>query len=140
MKGFEYPLSVRFGDVDAAGITYFPNIYGFLHDAFEALWERHVGIRYHELIAVRRLGFPLVHSEVDFHAPLRFGDRPLVRVTCTRLGTSSLGLRYRIENAGTFAVDARHVTACVALDSLAPVRFPDEFRPRFEQIFEDSAR
>ncbi|MFM7296641.1 MAG: acyl-CoA thioesterase [Planctomycetota bacterium] len=74
MKGFEYPLSVRFGDVDAAGIAYFPNIYGFLHDAFEALWERHVGIRYHELIAVRRLGFPLVHSEVDFHAPLRFGD------------------------------------------------------------------
>lgn len=140
MRAFEYPLSVRFGDVDAAGIAYFPNIYGFLHDAFEALWERHVGIRYHELIAVRRLGFPLVHSEADFHAPLRFGDRPLVRVTCTRLGNSSLGLRYRIENAGVLAVDARQVTACVALGSLAPQRLPDEFRPRFEAILEDSAR
>lgn len=140
MKAFEYSLCVRFGDVDPAGIAYFPTIYGFLHEAFEALWERHVGIDYHELILVRRVGFPLVRSEVDFHAPLRFGDRPIVRVTCTRLGDSSLGLRYRIENSGALAVDARQVTACVALDSLAPQRFPDEFRPRFEQIFEDSAR
>ncbi len=138
MKCYEHELHVRFGDVDAAGIAYFPRIYGYLHEVFESLWERHCGVRYHELIAVRRLGFPLVHSEVDFRSPLRFGDRPLTRVTCTRLGGSSFELHYRIFNLGSLAVDARQVTACVALDGLKPLRLPDEFRSRFLEISEES--
>lgn len=139
MKAFTSELRVRFGDVDAAGIAYFPRIYGYLHEAFEELWERHCGVRYQELISVRRLGFPLVHSEVDFRAPLRFGDRPEMRITCTRLGHSSFELRYRIYNSGVLAVDARQTTASVDLDSLAPLRLPEEFRRRFEELYEESA-
>lgn len=139
MKSYEHELHVRFGDVDAAGIAYFPRIYGYLHEVFESLWERHCGVRYDELITRRRIGFPLVHSEVDFRAPLRFGDRPMARVTCTKLGGSSFELRYRIFNGSTECVDARQVTACVELDTLRPLRLPDEFRARFQQIFEESA-
>jgi len=139
LKCYEHELHVRFGDVDAAGIAYFPRIYGYLHEVFESLWERHCGVRYDELITGRRMGFPLVHSEVDFRSPLRFGDRPLARVTCTKLGGSSFELRYRIFNGSTLCVDAHHVTACVELDTLRPLRLPDEFRTRFQQIFEESA-
>jgi 4-hydroxybenzoyl-CoA thioesterase len=93
-------------------------------------------VPYAELIAGRRLGFPLVRSEVDFRAPLRFGDRPSVRVTCFRLGRSSLGLRYVVSKAGATCVDARHVTACVELDALRPIALPGEFRARFQAIHE----
>jgi 4-hydroxybenzoyl-CoA thioesterase len=135
MSAFVTELKVRFGDVDAAGIAYFPRIYGYLHEVFEELWERHVGLRYPELILGRRLGCPLVHSEVDFRSPLRFGDVARVRVTCYRLGRSSLGLRY-VFSTGRECLDARMVTTFVHLDTLEPLPLPDEFRTKFQAIHE----
>lgn len=140
MNVYRTNIKVRFGDVDAAGIAYFPRIHGYLHEVFEELWERHVGIRYVDLITGRKLGFPLVHSRVDFRSPLRFGDAPEVRVTCTRLGSSSLELHYVIANGATICVDARQTTATVELDTLKPVPLPDEFRTRFTALLEDVTR
>ena len=37
MAPFLASQKVRFGDVDAAGIAYFPRIHEYLHDAFEEL-------------------------------------------------------------------------------------------------------
>jgi len=131
-------MQVRFGDVDAAGIAYFPKIFDFLHQAFEELWDVHVGKRYAELIVHERLGFPLVRSEVEFQRPLRFGDRPEVRITCFHLGHSSLGLRYRVLVDGLQCLEARMTTACVDLDELKSVRMPAEHRARFETIREQA--
>jgi YbgC/YbaW family acyl-CoA thioester hydrolase len=136
MSAFFITGKVRFGDVDAAGIAYFPRIHEYLHDAFEELWERHVGIRYADLILARRIGFPVVRSEVDFRHPLRFGDRPEVRITCFRLGRSSLGLRYLIRLDRAACVDARMITACVDIDTMHSIPIPEEFRVRLEAIRE----
>ncbi len=136
MTAFTTTVQVRFGHVDPAGIVYFPRIYDYLHEAFEELWERHVGVRYYELIGQRKIGFPLVHSEVDFTHPLRFGDRPLVRVTCFRLGHSAIGLRYRYLLDETPCVDARMTTASVDLTTMKPIAIPAAYRERFEAIRE----
>ncbi|MCA9001546.1 MAG: acyl-CoA thioesterase, partial [Planctomycetes bacterium] len=95
MAAFEIDVKVRFGDVDAAGIAYFPSIFNMIHRVFEDMWEYHVGVPYADLITGQKLGFPLVNSKVDFKSPLRFGDTPRVVVTCDRVGNSSLALRYR---------------------------------------------
>ncbi len=136
MNAFTTRKHVRFGHVDPAGIAYFPRIYDYIHEAFEELWERHVGARYDRLILERRLGFPLVHSSVDFRAPLHFGDEALVAITCFQLGRSSLGLRYRFQVGGVECVDARMITACIDMDSFKSVAMPDEFRAAFGRIQE----
>lgn len=136
MSAFVTRIAVRFGHVDPAGIVYFPRIYDYVHEAFENVWEEHVGEKYYELLLERRIGFPLVHSEVDFRAPLRFGDRPDVHVTCFKLGRSSLGMRYRFLRDGIECVDARMVTACVHTKEMRSQPFPDEFRPAFEALLE----
>lgn len=136
MKTFETLVQVRFGHVDPAGIVYFPRIYDYLHDVFEELWEDHVGQRYYHLLLERRIGFPLVHSEVDFRHPLRFGDRARVRVSCFHLGRSSLGLRYVVSVDDGDCVEARMTTVCVALEGMRPIPMPEEFRRRFEEILE----
>ena len=71
---YQTSLQVRFGDVDAAGIAYYPRIYDMIHRAFENMWGDHVGIQYYDLVKRDGIGFPLAHSEVDFKSPLRFGD------------------------------------------------------------------
>jgi 4-hydroxybenzoyl-CoA thioesterase len=136
MSAFETEIQVRFGHVDPAGIAYFPRIFDYLHDVFEALWEGHVEQRYYHLLLERHIAFPLVHSDVDFRAPLHFGDRPTVRVTCFQLGRSSLGLRYVFYRGDEVCVDARMITACVRTDTMQSLPIPDEFRARFEHIRE----
>ena len=127
---------VRFGHVDPAGIAYFPRIYDLIHRAFEELWNEHIGRRYYELISADRIGFPLVHSEVDFEHPLRFGDRPQVTLSCFELGRSSLGLHYVFRVDGRVCVDARMTVVCVRLDDLASTPIPPEYRARFEELLE----
>ena len=134
MSAFATDFQVRFGHVDPAGIVYFPRIFDYLHDVFEELWEEWVGVRYYHLLLDRKVGFPLVHSEVDFKAMLRFGDRPTTRVTCFRLGRTSLGLQYRISRDGVLCVDARMVTVCVNTETMRALPIPDEFRERFEAL------
>ena len=136
MSAFTLLQQVRFGDVDPAGIVYFPRIYDYLHEAFEELWEKHVGARYYHLLLERRIGFPLVHSEVDFSSPLRFGDRPIVRITCFKLGETSLGLHYVYEVDDRVCVDARQTTVCVNTKTMNPQPLPPEFRERFAQLLE----
>jgi len=137
MTAFKTSVSVRFGDVDPAGIVYFPRIYEYLHEAFEDVWEQHVGERYYRMILDERRGFPLVHSEVDFKHPLRFGDDVRVHITCTHLGRSSTGLRYRLYVGDTLCVEARQTTACVDLDAGKSIPMTDGHRARFEAILED---
>ena len=136
MSSFTTMQKVRFGHVDPAGIAYFPRIYNYIHEAFEELWEEHMGVRYYAMLTDQKVGFPLVHSEVDFRSPLRFGDRPLVRITCFKLGRSSMGLRYIYTLGDRVCVDARMTTAYVDLDNLRAKPIPDAFRAKFEAILE----
>ena len=136
MSAFTTVIQVRFGHVDPAGIAYYPRIYDYLHDVYEELWERHVGERYYRIICDQKMGFPLVHSEVDFKHPLRFGDRPDVRVTCFQLGRSSLGLRYVFRLGETVCLDAKMTTVCIDLATMKSVEMPAHWRERFETIRE----
>jgi YbgC/YbaW family acyl-CoA thioester hydrolase len=136
MSAFSTVLQVRFGHVDPAGIAYFPRIYDYLHDVFESLWEEHVGQRYYHLLLERKIGFPLVHSEVEFKKPLHFGDRPVVSVTCSKLGNSSMTLRYRFSLGDQHILEARMTTVCIKLEGMQPIPIPDDFRKSFEEILE----
>ncbi len=136
MSAYNTVIQVRFGHVDPAGIAYFPRIFDYVHDVFEEVWEMHVGTRYYHLLLEENVAFPLVHSEVDFKKPLRFGDRPVVSVTCFQLGRTSLGLRYRFMLGNRVHLEARMVTVCTHTDTMEPFEIPAEFRRRFEAIRE----
>ncbi|MCW9021777.1 MAG: thioesterase family protein, partial [Sedimenticola sp.] len=82
-----------------------------------------------------RIAFPMVHTEVDFLQPLRFGERPEIRVSCFKLGRSSLGLRYNIVVDDRLCVDARTTTTCIDADKLKSQPVPQEYRVFFEKIY-----
>jgi 4-hydroxybenzoyl-CoA thioesterase len=68
---------------------------------------------------------------------MRFGDRPIVRVTCFRIGTSSLGLRYVFSVDERVCVEARMTVVCVQLDGLASLPIPEPYRARFAELREN---
>ena len=90
---FTTRILVRFGDLDAAGIAYYPNLVNFLHESFEDFFVGHVGRPYPEVYA-EGLGFPTVKLEIDFVSPVRYGDHVDMRLTVEKVGRSSVQMRY----------------------------------------------
>ena len=67
---FRTQVQVRFGDVDHAGIVYYPQFFINYHEALEDFFDDN-GLRYDLLLNQRRVGFPTVHIETDYRHPLR---------------------------------------------------------------------
>ncbi len=101
VAAFRYPFTVRFADVDHAGIVYYPVFFHYFHVAFEELFRDRMGAAaYLKLLDEDKVGFPAVHSECDYKAPLRFSDRAETEVSLEKLGTKSVTLRYRVRRLG----------------------------------------
>lgn len=110
---FSYATPVRFADVDHAGIVYYPRFFHLFHVAFEELWRARIGPRaYSELIDRDRIGFPAVHAECEFKAPLVFGDTAEIEVSVARLGARSITFRYRVHRAADATTPGRDRTLC----------------------------
>jgi 4-hydroxybenzoyl-CoA thioesterase len=128
---FTTSILVRFGDLDAAGIAYYPNLVNFLHEAFEDFFRGHVGRPFPEVYA-QGLGFPTVKLEMEFVSPVRHGDSVDVRVSVEHIGRSSVRTRYEGAVKGRPVFHARNTAVAVDMKTFRPVPLPDWLRARFE--------
>ena len=135
-------IKVRFGDVDRAGIVYYPNLYHFCHVAFEEFFEEFVGIPYARLTDEEGIGFPTVRVESYFRRPIKYGDMLEVRVGVTRLGESSVTFEFRAARAGEgeLCFATSHILVAVDMKTLKPVRIPEHLREAFLRAGADPAR
>ena len=132
-------FTVRFGDTDLAGIAYYPRMFDFIHKAMEDFFAGQCGVTYPELISKRRVGFPLVKSDVDFRSPLYFGDEVTISVTRTKVGNSSIGFRYRFSVGERECFDAKMTVCCVEMDTINTIPIPEDLRPGRESVLESDA-
>jgi 4-hydroxybenzoyl-CoA thioesterase len=126
---------VRFGDVDHAGIVYYPQFFIYFHEAFEDFFNSN-GLPYDQLLNRRHIGFPTVHIECDYRLPLRYGDALDVELSVPRLGQRSAVFNYvgyrRVD--GKQACSASITCACVDLSSFAAIDIPDDLRALFARF------
>jgi 4-hydroxybenzoyl-CoA thioesterase len=132
---FRTQVPVRFGDVDHAGIVYYPKFFIYFHEAFEDFFDEN-GHAYHALLNQRRVGFPTVHIETDYKLPLRYGDALDIELSVPKLGNSSatfryLGYRHR---DGLQACSAEITCACVDMSTFKATRIPDDLRELFTRF------
>ena len=125
---------IRFDDVDGAGIVYYPRYLHLCHAAFEDFFDAAAPFSYPELIGARRLGFPTVHIDADFEAPLSYGDTAIVTLAIEKVGTSSVTSRYEIrrKSDAVLAFAATITTVLMSLDTQRPLPLTDELRRVFE--------
>jgi 4-hydroxybenzoyl-CoA thioesterase len=129
---FELVRPVRWSDVDAAGIVYFPRFLEYCHDAIEALFGELEG-GYAKLTQLRKIGVPSVHVEVNFLAPLRYGDVCRVRVHVEKIGRSSVTFRHVLlrddpddPSGAIVCCEVRHVVVVSDLVALKGTVIPDD--------------
>jgi 4-hydroxybenzoyl-CoA thioesterase len=133
---FRTKIKVRFGDIDHAGILYYPRFFQFFHVAFEDFFEEVAGIPYDRLIHEEHIGFPAVRVESEFQRPVAHGDELEVALEVRRMGNASVTIGYTVYRAGTAEVCARSVqtVVCVEMESLRPTPIPSRCREAFEAI------
>ena len=133
---FRTTMKVRFGDIDHAGILYYPRFFHYFHIAFEEFFEECVGVSYDRILNQDRIGFPTVKVETEFRKPLAYGDLLEVAMEARRLGNASVTFAFTVYRAGTPEVCARstHTVVCVDMDTFRPTSIPARCRDAFEAI------
>ena len=128
---FQTSILVRFGDLDAAGIAYYPRLVNFLHEAFEDFFRGHVGRPYPEVFG-EGLACPTVKLEMEFQSPVHYGDQVQITVVVEDIGRSSVRVRYEASVEGRPVFRARNTVVMVEMKTFRATPVPDWLRARLE--------
>ena len=126
--------AVRFDEVDAAGIVYFPTTISYGHEAMEHFFNETIDGGYAGLIVLRRVGFPAVRLESDFEAPLRYGDVVDVDVKLAKVGGRSAVFRYELRRSdGQRCATIHHTVVVTDLTAMKTCDMPADVREVLER-------
>lgn len=129
---FKSHLRIRFGDIDRAGIVYYPRFLHYFHVALEEFFSSELKIDYHTVIDQHRIGFPVVHLETDFSRPFNYGDEIDVAVGVRHLGHTSITFEYRAYKKGDAEarIIGHNITVCMDMDTFKKKSIPNWLRQR----------
>jgi 1,4-dihydroxy-2-naphthoyl-CoA hydrolase len=130
MSLFSHHRSVRFQDIDAAGIVFFAKFFEIFHDVYVD-WLAHHSIDLAKAIASASWLAPLVHAEADYKNPLRFGDHTSVEISAVHAKERSLTVEYTIRDATSpnkIYATGKTAHAFVDRTTMRPCPIPDEIR------------
>ena len=114
---FAFPVVPRYAEIDQQGVVFNAHYLTWFDEAFTGFLD-HVGVAYPDLIAAG-VDVQVVHTELDYAAPVRWRDEVSVGVTCERVGTTSFVLRFAVTTTRpgaqetVTAVSGRTVYVCV---------------------------
>jgi len=132
---FSVERDVRFQEVDAAGIVFYPRVLEYFSDTFIAfLGDR--GTKLAEVLRENRWGAPLRHAEADYFKPLRYGDRIEVALVRALLEQSEICVGWRVARCSDGVVTSVGQTVHVFVDMRTFKRcsVPAELRRAFDAL------
>jgi acyl-CoA thioester hydrolase len=128
---FSLPIVPRYAEVDQQGVVFNGHYLTWFDEACTALLD-HLGATESVLFGSGH-DIQVVHSELDYLAPVRWRDAARVTVRCERVGTTSFTLaftvlRSRPDLAEQPAVQGRTVYVVVSSQDWAKRPVPGELR------------
>lgn len=123
---FVHRLRVRYGEVDLQGVVFNAHWLAYFDDAMTRFFED-LGFDPLEAFEVG-VDVMIVHADVDWHGPAGVHDTVDVDVTPSRLGESSLDLRFEAEVEGRAVCSATITYVVVSAEDHRPTSIPDPLR------------
>jgi acyl-CoA thioester hydrolase len=122
---FVHREAVRFRDLDAMGhvnnavfLTYIESArVAYLQDLGAAA-------------TLQEMSIIVARIEIDFRAPVAFGDEVEIAVHASRFGAKSFDLEYVLRVGGTVVAEAKSVLVAYDYGKGAAVELPDEWREK----------
>jgi len=123
---FRFPVEVRYLEVDRQGVVFNMWYLAYLDDAWTAFLGEG-GLPYPEMLSDGH-DVRLVHTEIDWHGPLGFGDPAEVRVGVARLGVSSITVEFEVWSADRLVASTTTVYVVVGVSGSGPTPIPEALR------------
>jgi 4-hydroxybenzoyl-CoA thioesterase len=138
--GYTCQFPIRFNDIDAAGIVYFPRLLHFCHCALEDFVTDRSARSYRRYVQ-DGIVFPVIRVEGSFFQRVHYRDRLQVGVSCEEIRTHAFRMRYDLavvpgEGGGVPEASARIVIAqaVTSLDEFALLEVPTDLRTALESV------
>jgi acyl-CoA thioester hydrolase len=123
---FTHRVDVRYLEADQQGVVFNMWYLAYFDDAMTALLA-HGGLPYAELFEAG-WDVQLVHTELDWVGPLRWGEPAEVDVALARVGTTSFTLQFTARAGDRPACHGETVYVCVETEGWTPAPVPDLLR------------
>lgn len=117
---------VRWSDCDPLGIIYYGTYVRFFESAEHEMF-RQAGLPYEVMRVQRQVQLPRKAFQVEFHSPAQMDELMEIRVGVSRLGESSITMRFEAFRAAdlTHRASARLTVVCVEKESITKRALPD---------------
>jgi acyl-CoA thioester hydrolase len=122
---FVHREAVRFRDLDPMGHVNNAVFLTYIESA-RAAFLQHLGA----VQTLEDLAIIVARIEIDFRAPVRFGDEVEVSVRVSRFGEKSFDLEHELRVAGNLVAEAKTVLVTYDYERREPVAIPDEWREK----------
>ncbi len=127
-KVYKHTVEVPFHDTDMAGVVHFTNLLRYVEMAEHAAMES---------VSVPPMsqngGFPKVHVECDYSAPVRFRDQVEVEMSLERISKGSLSWAFKLCVRGQKVAQGKIVTAHVTAQG-HPDYIPEAWRNSLDAL------
>jgi acyl-CoA thioester hydrolase len=94
VTSYSWPVVPRYAEVDQQGVVFNGHYLTWFDEACTGFLD-HLGVTYPGLIDSGH-DIQVVHSEIDFVAPVRWRDAVRVAVQCQRIGSTSFTLEFNV--------------------------------------------
>lgn len=125
---FSRPHVVSFGQVDAAGLVFYPRYLEMVSDTVEAWFDEGLGRPFARLHLVERVGVPTVAISCTFPKPSRLGDRLTMTLHLLEVGRSKFRVRVRALCGAETRMEAEATLVFTDLDRMKARTVPDDLR------------
>jgi 4-hydroxybenzoyl-CoA thioesterase len=140
MTPYTRDFPIRFNDIDAADIVYFPRLLHYCHCALEDFVTDRSKRSYRRYV-LDGIVFPVVYVEGKFFERVHYRDRLQVAVSCEEIRTHAFRMRYDLavgpsEGGGVPQASARIVIAQAAAtrEAFELQEVPPDLRTALESV------
>jgi acyl-CoA thioester hydrolase len=129
MSDFVHVERVRFRDLDPMGHVNNAAFLTYIEQARFAFLAQTGAVT-----TLDELNMILARVEIDFKAPVRFGQEVEIDVRASRFGAKSFDLEYVLRVDGTVAATAKSIQVAYDYERQEAVALPSEWRERMTAI------
>ncbi|ENI4486159.1 tol-pal system-associated acyl-CoA thioesterase [Vibrio fluvialis] len=123
MRVFNWPITIYYEDTDAGGVVYHSNYLKFFERARTEML-RAIGVS-QQVLLEQRIGFVVLHAEIDFKQGARLDDQLTVVTSIAELKKASLTFCQELVNPeGQLLCKAIVKVACIDNEKMKPKAMP----------------
>ena len=131
MTEYSLPIVPRYAEIDQQGVVFNGHYLTWFDEAVTGYFD-HLGASYPDLMSAD-LDMQVVHTEIDYAAPVRWRDNVRVAVACERVGETSFTIGFSVLRTGaasdeSVAVRGRNVYVVVSTENWTKRPIPDALR------------